>query len=359
MKFLYTRSSSLLRILPFLFVTLFLLSAQSLSADIKAGDATVTNGSTTTVTIASTYARTLAQSSSVYATWTASSSAISIQSRTNTSCTIKGNTTGKAKLTYKCSYIIDGFQRTMNFYYDITIKSNTIEVTSVSLSTEYATLEIGETLQLTATAYPTNATNRSISWSSDDNSVATVSSNGLVTAKAAGKVWIRARATDGSGSGNFCVVTVNAPQPRWLSVILPNGSFDIDMTSLKEISVRITPDDGFRLHSATLDGVSLDTDGSDNSITISRPDSDAVLYVVFVSDQLNGIESAISDAGDDIRLSVDNQTVTVSGIDGHQQISVYNTSGMLIGQTFDPVFTLQSHGIYIIRVGARSFKLSV
>lgn len=124
--------------------------------------------------------------------------------------TIKGNTVGTAKLNYHCSYYIDGYYRTMDFYYDITIKSNTIAVTRIEMSPSSATMEIGETLQLTATPYPTNATNRSVNWTTENYSVASVSSS-LITARGEGKVWIWARATDGSGAGNYCVVTVNAP----------------------------------------------------------------------------------------------------------------------------------------------------
>lgn len=64
-----------------------------------------------------------------------------------------------------------------------------------------ATLEVGETLQLNATAYPTNETNRNLNWTTENYSVASVGNSGLVTERGAGRVWIWARATDGSGAG--------------------------------------------------------------------------------------------------------------------------------------------------------------
>lgn len=194
--------------LTLLLIAIF--SATETSAQIKDGDATVAQGSTTTVSIGSAYQTTLNRATSINYTWTASNSAITIQSKTSKTCTIKGNTVGTAKLTYNCSYYIDGYYRTMDFYYDITIKSNSISVTRIEMSPSTATMEIGETLQLTATPYPTNATNRTLNWTTENYSVASVSSGGLVTAHGAGKVWIWARASDGSGAGNYCVVTVNA-----------------------------------------------------------------------------------------------------------------------------------------------------
>ncbi len=201
---------NLFKTLTFLFVVVFLTTEAS--AQIKDGEATVVQGSTTTVSIGSAYQSTLNLATSINYTWTASSSAITIQSKTNKTCTIKGNAAGTAKLNYHCSYYIDGYYRTMDFYYDITIKSNTISVTSIEMTPSSATMEVGETLQLNATAYPTNATNRNLSWSTEDYSVASVSSSGLVTARGAGRVWIWARAKDGSGAGNYCVVDVNEPQ---------------------------------------------------------------------------------------------------------------------------------------------------
>ena len=70
-------------------------------------------------------------------------------------------------------------------------------------------MKVGETLQLDATAYPTNATNRRLNWTTEDYSVASVSSSGLVTARGAGKVWIWARATDGSGAYDEITLTVS------------------------------------------------------------------------------------------------------------------------------------------------------
>ena len=59
-------------------------------------------------------------------------------------------------------------------------------------------LAIGETRQLRATIFPTNATDQAIAWESSDSSVASVNAVGLVTAKTAGVgVFITAYTHDG------------------------------------------------------------------------------------------------------------------------------------------------------------------
>lgn len=64
-----------------------------------------------------------------------------------------------------------------------------------------------ETKQLTAVVYPTNAANKNVTWTSNNNDIATVDGTGLVTAKAAGTATITATTEDG-GHTDTCVVTV-------------------------------------------------------------------------------------------------------------------------------------------------------
>lgn len=71
-----------------------------------------------------------------------------------------------------------------------------IDVTSIRISRTFATLSTGETLELTASVEPENATYKDIAWSSSDTGVATVT-DGKVTAVAAGSVVITAAASNG------------------------------------------------------------------------------------------------------------------------------------------------------------------
>ncbi|MBP5628953.1 MAG: InlB B-repeat-containing protein, partial [Bacteroidaceae bacterium] len=87
-----------------------------------------------------------------------------------------------------------------------------IKATSISLDkTTLSLSSVGQTSQLTATVLPTNATNKSVTWTSSNTSVATVDANGLVTAKANGTATITATTTDGSNKSATCSVTVSAP----------------------------------------------------------------------------------------------------------------------------------------------------
>lgn len=90
----------------------------------------------------------------------------------------------------------------------ITVKNPVVKVRKVTLNKTTATLAPKETLTLKATVTPTNATNKAVTWKSSNTKIATVSSSGKVTAKAAGTVTITCRAKDGSGKKATCKITV-------------------------------------------------------------------------------------------------------------------------------------------------------
>ncbi len=81
-------------------------------------------------------------------------------------------------------------------------------VTSISLNRTSLSMEALSTYQLTATAYPNDAYDKSIRWESSDTSVATVSEDGLVTAVGKGTATIKAISTAVSSVYRSCTVTV-------------------------------------------------------------------------------------------------------------------------------------------------------
>ncbi|MEO9968061.1 MAG: Ig-like domain-containing protein [Reichenbachiella sp.] len=95
-----------------------------------------------------------------------------------------------------------------------------IMVTGITLDQETAGIEIGETLQLTATVSPTDATDESITWSvafpsegksneSSPEDIATVDEDGLVTGVSAGEVVITAETNDGSFTASLDLTVSN------------------------------------------------------------------------------------------------------------------------------------------------------
>ena len=86
--------------------------------------------------------------------------------------------------------------------------SAVISVTGVMLDKTSLTLQETGSDTLTATVKPADATNKDVNWESSDTSIATVDTNGKVTAISAGSATITATAADGSGKSASCSVTV-------------------------------------------------------------------------------------------------------------------------------------------------------
>ncbi|MDY5414359.1 S-layer homology domain-containing protein [Anaerotignum sp.] len=90
-----------------------------------------------------------------------------------------------------------------------TLTVEAIPVAEVKLNKNNITLTVGDIETLTATVEPTNATNKTVMWSSSDNTVATVDSQtGEVKAISRGEAVITAEAEDGKGAKAICEVEV-------------------------------------------------------------------------------------------------------------------------------------------------------
>ncbi|MBB6463644.1 Ig-like domain-containing protein [Flammeovirga kamogawensis] len=108
------------------------------------------------------------------------------------------------------------------------IHKDAIRTTGVTVAAAGGAIEVGETVQLTATVAPNNATYKTVTWSSSNTAVATVnSSTGLVTAVSNGNAAITATTEDG-GFTSSANVTVGAEVEVDLVI---NGGFENGLNS--------------------------------------------------------------------------------------------------------------------------------
>lgn len=105
---------------------------------------------------------------------------------------------GETKITATCGIVKTSAKVTV-----------TTKVEQIALSKTEGVLTVGNSVTVTATVTPDNATNTTINWTSSDEKVATVDSNGKVTAVAAGNATITATSeSDGDVSADYAL-TVN------------------------------------------------------------------------------------------------------------------------------------------------------
>ena len=137
----------------------------------------------------------------------------------------------------------------------LVITVSPIAVTSVALDQHSLSVKVNNTITLVATVAPTNATNKNVTWSSSDTTIATVSSAGVVTGKAAGTATITVTTVDQSKTDK-CVVTVSGSESgSFLEDVIDNATTVGDLGNTASSSwasnftLRMTSGASYTVHS--------------------------------------------------------------------------------------------------------------
>ena len=117
-----------------------------------------------------------------------------------------------------------------------------VNVESVSLNAKQITLAPKETRQLVATVLPENASNKSLNWVSTNERVASVNSEGLITANAEGKATIRVTTNDG-GFSDECVVTVKTSIIHVTSISIEPEELELIVGESGNVVANVLPED--------------------------------------------------------------------------------------------------------------------
>ena len=178
----------------------------------------------------------------------------------------------------------------------VTVTAATVPVTGVTLSQTQASLYYNRTpntLTLTATVAPDNATNQAVTWTSSNPSVAKVE-NGVVTALARGTAVITATAADGSGASASCTVTVSSylppanPNYRITVEATQGGTVTADPTAAKAgttVTLTPVPHRGYQVGTVAVtdrfgDPVAV-TEQADGTYTFVMPNGQVTVTVTF------------------------------------------------------------------------------
>ncbi|WP_276310680.1 Ig-like domain-containing protein [Bifidobacterium sp. SO1] len=158
-----------------------------------------------------------------------------------------------------------------------------VPVTAVTISGDgvkdgKATVKKGETLTASAAVSPDDATNKSVTWKSNDTAVATVA-NGVITAVRGGKATITATAADGSGKSASIEVTVPATVTAIAAKASKTEYTKGDAFDPSSLTVTATLDDGtsrvLKSDEYTLSDTTLDTVGG-KTVTVTFKANPAV-----------------------------------------------------------------------------------
>lgn len=229
-------------------------------------------------------------------------------------------------------------------YCTVKVVDYPVIVTAIELDQSKHDMFVGEVFKLQSTITPSNATNKSVSWASTDETVATVSQGGTVEAKGAGKTVVTA--TTENGIIAYCVVNVTGVASANLSKIYVPNVLDSDGEYV-EIPVLIEKNPGINFASLTvfydekeLEPLSITNGNVFESVTGSVDKSGQQVKLYFVSDKntvkdgvlakikckiLNGTKSpqiSLSYFPSEIR-NVDAETVAFNLADGRIDLNIH------------------------------------
>ena len=171
---------------------------------------------------------------------------------------------------------------------------------AISLNKTEASLKATETVDLVATILPETTTDKSVTWTSSDEAIATVDADGKVTAVAVGKATITATAT--SGITATCVITVAETPAGGITIDkealgITGDNLEMRVGDVKAIKVDVTPetttDKSVVFESSDPAIASVDEDGNVTALSLgstiititakSNTDVKATLYVTVVA----------------------------------------------------------------------------
>lgn len=231
---------------------------------------------------------------------------------------------------------------------DVNEATGDTAVTSVKLNRSALSLKVGETGKLSATVLPASATDKTVAWSSSKPDVASVSSNGTVTAKKAGTAVITATATNGKSAS--CTVTVTGgttdPDPGQPEAVVSadvalrnagladrNPSFRLALKHAKNVTT-------VRVH-FTVDASTVSVTGLNGFRVLGQPKGSVAkgkytgeVMLAYLSDGRTaftqtgetGIASFVTNGGDTPTLKITG--VTLSGWDSDGK-AIFGTTGSI------------------------------
>lgn len=123
------------------------------------------------------------------------------------------------------------------FILTISFAAASVPVTNITLSADSITINVGKTVNVKATLEPKNATAKKLTWSSSDESIATVS-NGKIKGVTVGEATITAAATDESGITATIKVSVQQPVKK---IVLTEKTSNMAIGVTHKLSATVEP----------------------------------------------------------------------------------------------------------------------
>lgn len=292
-----------------------LLCCLTMTAQTFEGTVDTTVDASTTITLSSTYTRTLQYYASgvSYRWYSSNTSVASVSYSSYKSCTVRGNAKGTCRVYFEASYYVDGNRRSFYFYWDVTVSGvadglTVINPISAEIIPTELTLDVGQTYNMSYKVYPTNA-DYWVDWESKRGTIASVISiTGRVKAESPGETEILMKVHRDDGVCNIvesCKVTVNSIKVS--SIQLSEDSISLEKGSSAQLLCTVLPEDATykTLSFASTDEsvATIDVEGS--IMAIGAGDCDITAATTDGSDIQSVCHIQVSEKAEDIIVFAD------------------------------------------------------
>ena len=241
-----------------------------------------------------------------------------------------------------------------------------VPVTSISVSETEANIEAGKTLELTVTIAPDDARNKTVTWSSSDETVATVSQEGTVTAVKAGEATITATTNDGTELTASCTITVTPKLAT--SIKLDKERLEMEAGATETLKATVLPEDaGDRtvtwsssdetVATVSQEGTVTAVKAGEATITATTNDGTGLTASCIVKvNETSGIGNVYADG---ITAAGGKGCITISGTADNIMTSVYTANGTTVYTGTDTTISVGAPGLYIVKTDGNTYKVIV
>lgn len=237
---------------------------------------------------------------------------------------------------------------------------------SISLDREELTLERGMSERLTATVYPATADDRSVRWTSSDERVVTVDTEGVATAVSAGTATVTATTNDGTDLTASCVVTVTPKRAE--SISLDRDELTLERGASERLTATVLPSDADNRSVtwassdedvATVDAGGIVTAISAGTATVTATTNDgtnlSASCIVTVPDA-----TAVNNVTDNpIQVYGRNGEIVLEGLTEGMSFYVYDVIGRRIYYGSENVVKVTPRAYYLVQVEDSTYKVYV
>ena len=245
------------------------------------------------------------------------------------------------------------------------------EVTSVVLNQTELTMKPDDTIQLTATVYPTNATNKKLIWTSSNGDVAMVTDDGFVLAMAEGEADITATSAENSSIKAVCHIKVENEKEPVVTIVgikFEESPVTISMGETKKLNVIFNPVDATnkQLEWKSTKTSVVDVDQEGNIIGVSEGKAIITAKTTDGSNlTINCVVTVVPATGinditiGNVKLIVENRRLKIEGLAENDIIQVVDYAGSTIYRGTDHEVYLNTSGVYIVKVKGKTMKIHV